>query len=106
MPEDSRPDRTALAARLRAQDNVISREQALACGLTVRADAEQEVLLFLLERGPVEAELGSTAPHRFAERRGFGGDARSRAAASATLSPGSVPPPMVNQNGWPGSAGS
>jgi hypothetical protein len=37
MPEDSGLDRTALAARLRAQDNVISREQAFACGLTRRA---------------------------------------------------------------------
>jgi hypothetical protein len=41
MPEDSGLDRTALAARLRAQDNVISREQAFACGLSRRALAHR-----------------------------------------------------------------
>jgi len=41
MPEDSGLDRTALAARLRAQDNVVSREQALACGLSQRALAHR-----------------------------------------------------------------
>jgi hypothetical protein len=40
MPNDSGP-RTALAARLRAQENVISREQALACGLTRSALAHR-----------------------------------------------------------------
>jgi hypothetical protein len=41
MPKDSGLDRRALAARLRAQDNVISREQALACGLSRRALAHR-----------------------------------------------------------------
>jgi hypothetical protein len=41
MSEDSRLDRTALAARLRVQDNVISREQAFACGLSRRALAHR-----------------------------------------------------------------
>jgi hypothetical protein len=41
MPEDSGLDRTALAARLRVQDNVISREQAFACGLTRSALAHR-----------------------------------------------------------------
>ena len=41
MPNDSGLDRTALAARLRAQDNVISREQAFGCGLTRSALAHR-----------------------------------------------------------------
>jgi very-short-patch-repair endonuclease len=41
MPNDSGPNRPALAARLRAQENVISREQALACGLTRSALAHR-----------------------------------------------------------------
>jgi hypothetical protein len=41
MPDDSGLDRTALAAKLRAQDDVISREQAFACGLTRSALAHR-----------------------------------------------------------------
>jgi hypothetical protein len=41
MADDSGLDRTALAARLRAQDHVISREQAFACGLTRSALAHR-----------------------------------------------------------------
>jgi len=41
MPEESGLNRRALAARLRAQDNVISREQAFACGLSRRALAHR-----------------------------------------------------------------
>jgi hypothetical protein len=41
VPDNSGLDQTALAARLRAQDNVISREQAFACGLTRSALAHR-----------------------------------------------------------------
>jgi very-short-patch-repair endonuclease len=62
MPDDSGLDRKALAAWLRAQDNLISREQALACGLTrsalahrVRPDGPWRRLLcgiYLAQTGP------------------------------------------------------
>jgi len=62
MREDSGLDRTALAARLRVQGNVISREQAFACGLTrsalahrVRPDGPWRRLLcgiYLAQTGP------------------------------------------------------
>jgi hypothetical protein len=41
VPDNSGLDQTALATRLRAQDSVISREQAFACGLTRSALAHR-----------------------------------------------------------------
>ncbi len=65
VPEDGRPNRAALAATLRAQDNVISRQQAFACGLTraglayrIRPDGPWQRLLpgsYLAQTGPPAA---------------------------------------------------